>query len=270
MNMKKLLVSGFLIAGIGALSVWGDAILPGHHVVERCVKIENLRDYPDFVLIGVSVHPGGNRTEYIVNQDSCLSKGYKFNAFYLCWTTRDIYDSLGLDQLPVEEAVPDDAAESGDVSQSVFLLSSSIEPYGGMVPDSNDLVKEEITYALKSAENGLELEMVGRIELYEDGTTEEFGPSAAVSFPEGTKSMDRRHTLSPIVTNNYLMYTPSVSGMVQFRITDCRGRTVVSVSRTVKEGATYAHSFRDLSSGVYWVGLVGGVGQWHGMLRLTR
>ncbi len=270
MNMKKVLVSGFLIAGIGALSVWGDVILPGHHVVERCVKIENIRDYPDIVLIGVSVHPGGNWTEYIVVHDSCLSKGYKFNTFYLCWTTGDIYDSLGLEQLPIEEAIPDDPAGSGDVSQSVFLLSSSIEPYGGTVPDSNDLVKEDIIYALKSVGNGLELEMVGRIEHYEDGTTEQFGPSAAVPFPEGIKSTDRRHTLSPIVTDNYLMYTPRASGNMRLCITDCRGRTVVSASRTVKESATYTHSFKGLSSGVYWVSLVGGVGQWHSMLRLIR
>lgn len=270
MKKNRFLAVCVIFAGTSVLPIRGDVILPGTHVVERCVKIDNVQSFPDIVLLGVAVPPGGDRDEYVVKSDSCLTKGYKFNRFYLCWTSRDLFDSLGLENLPIDEALPKGAAKKNVDAQSVFLLSSNIEPYGGAVPDSNPLVKEYITYSLQSNGSGLGLGMVSRVEEYQNGTTKEIELSAS-DFSIGDRKMSNsRSAVTPIVTEQYLMFTSGISGNARLCIRDCRGRTVVSKVVAVESGATYTQTFSNLSSGIYWIDLTGLADTWRTRLNLVR
>jgi hypothetical protein len=80
--MKKLLVAFLsLVNGFA----FADVIPDNSHHVDKCIKIINASDFPEFFILAVTRYPGNDTatSSYIVLPDQCLEKGYKFNIFDL-------------------------------------------------------------------------------------------------------------------------------------------------------------------------------------------
>jgi hypothetical protein len=114
--------------------VSADIILPNTHSLNRCARVVNTNAFPDVVLIGYVTGPGGSMREvYQINNNDCLTKGYKFNSLGIFWLTKEKFNSIGLRSLK-----PTD----------MTLLLENVETPGVYVVDSNPLVREDIEYSL--------------------------------------------------------------------------------------------------------------------------
>ena len=139
--MKKLaifacfsLVAVFLLSSAAS----ADVIPGGYHSVNRCVRIVNLDEFPDVVLIGYYTGPMVKYEAYRIKNNQCLYKGYKLNKFGVYWTTKEKFDSLDLKNLKLADIT--------------FL--EDLQPNGGYVEKSNPLVKEDIEYSIAGFSGG--------------------------------------------------------------------------------------------------------------------
>jgi hypothetical protein len=128
--MKKLLIyTLFSLAFVFFFSstVSADVIAPNTHPLDRCVKIVNLDKFPDVALIGYVTGPMvDNSGINQINNNECLTKGYKFNSLKVYWNTKDKANSI----------VPNN------------LLLDNVEVYGGYIDQNNPLVNESIEYSI--------------------------------------------------------------------------------------------------------------------------
>jgi hypothetical protein len=98
--MKNNRVFGaFGILTLLLITGFADVIVPNFHTVPFCCKLVNISEFPDIVVIGY-LTPSNVR--YIVNQDSCLYRGYKFGGSSFLWAPKHYVDSVGLDSLPIK------------------------------------------------------------------------------------------------------------------------------------------------------------------------
>jgi hypothetical protein len=144
-----------------------DVMPDNSHVLDRCVKVVNLDDFPDIYLIAYVTGPmiDGNESS-IIQQDVCLTKGYKFNTFQILSATKAYIDSIGIDAVDTN-------------NKSIYNLNVDIEPYGGYVDDSNPLIKEEIEYTLiQLSDTTFTLYKSKQTSTYNDGT-----PTQIETFP---------------------------------------------------------------------------------------
>lgn len=164
-----------------------DMIPSDHHYVSRCVKIDNLSDVSDVVLIG-AIQPvfGGQGIEsYVIQEDQCLHKGYKFNGFFVLWVRPTYLQQIGLDNLPIAECL-----RGAPPHASMGILSDEIEPVGPTVPDSNPLLSEELTYSLQVTQSGFELLLTHTESHYANEEEREIGRLtrwSGAALPEGIR-----------------------------------------------------------------------------------
>ncbi|KKT77450.1 MAG: hypothetical protein UW73_C0020G0022 [Microgenomates group bacterium GW2011_GWB1_44_8] len=127
-------------------TVSADIIPPNSHSLDRCVKIVNLNDFSDVVLISYITGPmvQGSEINQIKNSE-CLSKGYKFNSLKIYWNTKDNPNSIDQNN----------------------LLLDNVEVYGGYVDQSNPLIKESIEYSIAGFSGG-------KLILYKSKQTSEY------------------------------------------------------------------------------------------------
>ncbi len=62
---------------------YGDIIPPNSHIVNKCVKITNVNDYPDISLLGVTTCMAFCPQVYVIEPATCLTKGYKLNCLMI-------------------------------------------------------------------------------------------------------------------------------------------------------------------------------------------
>jgi len=172
--MKKFYILFFLACALFiAPAVHADVIPPNSHYVDRCVKIVNLTDFPDVVLVGYYTGPMVQQGEaYQIKNDECLTKGYKFNALKIYYTTQENFKSLDLKNL-------------NTANLSELILDTDVA--GTTVADSNPLIKETLEYSLTKSSNGkYDLYKTQQLSEYNDGTpssTKTFGkPLVSASF----------------------------------------------------------------------------------------
>jgi hypothetical protein len=137
MHQKVILGIFFLLL---ANFVFADVIAPNTHSVEKCVTLNNIDSFQNYVIVGKITGPMINGTTFELNeiqQDTCLTKGYKFNRVEIYAIEKNYY-----------ETIPKESIDFNSVS--VFKSNIDIEPYGGYVADSNPLTKVEIVYSIKS------------------------------------------------------------------------------------------------------------------------
>lgn len=144
-----------------------DVIPQNSHALDRCVKVVNVDAFPNIYLIGYITGPmvDGSDT-YIIKQDECLTKGYKFNTLQILSATKAYIDSIGIDAVDTN-------------NKSIYNLNVDIEPYGGYVDESNPLIEEEIQYTLvQLSDTTFSLYKSKQISTYNDGT-----PTKIETFP---------------------------------------------------------------------------------------
>jgi hypothetical protein len=80
--MKKIFfLILFLLSGIVSFC---DVIPDNSHPVAKCAKIINITDFPEISLLGCIEYAGGDYFEtFVIQPNTCLDKGYKFNNFYI-------------------------------------------------------------------------------------------------------------------------------------------------------------------------------------------
>lgn len=147
MKKKFIYILFFLaVSPFFAPSVFADMVPPNSHYLDRCVKVVNLNDFPNIVLIGNVTGPmvQGSEINQIKNNE-CLSKGYKFNSLAIYWNTKDKPNSIDKNN----------------------LLLNYVEVYGGHIDRNNPLVKENIEYSI-AVDSG------GKLVLYKSKQTSEY------------------------------------------------------------------------------------------------
>jgi hypothetical protein len=165
--MKKIFLFLVSLAILATCLVAADTIPPDSHLVNRCVKFVNLNTYPDVVLIGFYTGPMERPyTAYQIQDNTCLQKGYKFNAFKVYWTTKEKFDTLDLNNLRLGSTGQPTEGWDNITAADLTLLSADIEPFLGYITDSNPLVKETIEYSI--AVSG------GQVTLHKSKTTSEY------------------------------------------------------------------------------------------------
>lgn len=243
-----------------ALMVNADVIEPGHHVIDRCVTITGLEQFPDIALIGAYDGPMvGGVERYLIKEDSCLYKGYKFNRFFIFWAEKSFLESNAIETLPLEQYISSNLAKRKKTFVRVAplgLLSDAIVLNGDMVPDENPVVSEHITYRLIPGigVNAVALSMVEKVTTDTNGleNREVFEPVVNVVGQSG-----RRHFGSAEMAARFscgtLIFTPGFNGRVEADIIDCRGREVASFTRECNCASTYMVPVSSLSAGIYWL-----------------
>ncbi|MBN1758115.1 MAG: hypothetical protein JW863_07355 [Chitinispirillaceae bacterium] len=238
-----------------------DVIPPDHHVVARCVTIANLDEFPDMVIVGgyVPISDAQKVERYVVKPDSCLTKGYKFNSFYLFWADKSYFDVTGLENLPLEELLPQSAKRLAPIlpAPSIGRFSSSPEPYCAPVPDSIPVVREELIYRLViySGSNELTFYLAEKITFDSEGAE----TRKTYEQPVGTiANQPLQPEMTPLCckagkANGYLLFSPQFNGSAFARLIDCHGRTVLQFTRNCHAGYTYHVRAAGLSAGMYWL-----------------
>ncbi len=137
--MKKFLL--IILILIFSLNVFSDVIPPNSHYLDKCVKINNLNDFPNYVFVakitGPIIESGHNKIK-LIKENTCLKKGYKFNKFELFAVKKSYFDSV----------------KKIDFSnENVFPSNIEINPYGGYVSNFDARIKEKIIYSVKEIKN---------------------------------------------------------------------------------------------------------------------
>jgi hypothetical protein len=140
--MKKLLtyiLFSLAFVFLFSSTVSADVIAPNSHSLSRCVKVVNLNEFPNTVLIGYITGPMVDKYEaYQIKNNECLTKGYKFNSLSIYWATKEKFNLIDLKSLKLSD---------------ITLLLENIEPSGGYISDSNPLVKEDVEYSIAGFSN---------------------------------------------------------------------------------------------------------------------
>ena len=113
---------------------WADVMPPNSHLLNRCAKIVNLSSFPEIVLIGNITGPTveNNNETFLIEEDQCLDKGYKFNTLSIYWNTKANPTTL----------VPKN------------LLIESMPTWGGYIDNKNPLIGEVFEYSIIRSPSG--------------------------------------------------------------------------------------------------------------------
>lgn len=150
--MKKLIVLFLLMFMIGisipSVSLADVPTPAGFHSPGLCAKIVNLDQFPNVVLIGYNYGVVYTVEPYVIKNNECLTKGYKFSLLDVYWTTKDNFNLVDLENLNLGK---DGSSNSNyKIPSDLVLLLKEVETlyFGELIPDSNPLIKGTIEYSI--------------------------------------------------------------------------------------------------------------------------
>jgi hypothetical protein len=240
---------------LGTASVFADVIPPNSHYVQRCIKIAGLEQFPDIALVGAIAGPmitGYERS--LIQPDACLSKGYKFNRFYIVWTMRAYLDSVGLADLDLASLLG--SRKAAAAALPVGLLSDQIDPGSYYVPDDDPLVNEEKVYTLYlDGANAPALYLSQQTSQYNDGT-----PARMETFTlsvGGQAGQLAEADGKPLImcSGVRLAYSVPQDGLVKIRISTITGQEVFRTDRDCRKAVMNLILLPQLPAGTYVVTL---------------
>ncbi|WP_053004307.1 hypothetical protein [Flavobacterium sp. ABG] len=119
-----------------------DIVPENSHFVQKCVKITNIKDFPNFSIVACTQRPMERIVEsYILNPNDCIEKGYKFNRLYIMATRRSYLESRpkgSIDWLN---------------DRNIIESSISIDSGGGNVSNDNPMSSVEEYYEIVEITN---------------------------------------------------------------------------------------------------------------------
>ncbi|WP_340818206.1 hypothetical protein [Methanolobus sp. WCC4] len=81
-----------------------DVLFPGTKVIERCVKIDNIGDFPDVVFVGYIRGPVIQcKNSYVIDTDECLTQFYKANDLTVYAVEREYFERTGLENISFDD-----------------------------------------------------------------------------------------------------------------------------------------------------------------------
>jgi len=197
-----------------------DILSPGSHYVEKCAKIVNLDKFPDVVLIGYYTGPmSAEYTAYKVENNQCLTKGYKLNAFSLYWVSKSIYSKLNLKNLAMtsQKVSVSEDSDTKNTPADLISIPISTEIFSGSVDDFNPIIKETDEYSIADVTNDkLSLYLSKKVSDYNDGSPEKvetFANTLSSPTPAASISPNVSHPTPPTKTTS-----PSVSPTTNTKI----------------------------------------------------
>jgi hypothetical protein len=256
MKKSQVIAAIGILFAMNALSL-ADVILPGTHPVQCCTKIVNSGGFPDIIVIGYIRAVNGSTDRYVANQDSCLTKGYKFNGFYLLWTPKSYFDSVGLANLPIDDFIKGLGKKtSGAADSRLHLFTNSLTIGSYIVPDSNTLISVEGAYKLYVNGSNISLYLSEQTSHFSDNTqkTETFPQPTGVKPSQGR--VVRNGAIENIfIKNGIFAFKTEFAEKLEMLICDCKGRTMGKYLKSCIPGCTYVTQFTGLKSGLYWLRL---------------
>jgi hypothetical protein len=256
---KNRIRAAIVFVSIMSALASADVILPNTRVVPRCVKIGNTAGFPDIVVVGYVKAVTSSNMRYVVNQDSCLTKGYKFNSFYVIWTAKSYFDSLGLDSLPIDAFINGLAKKNARTADSpLHLFSTNIALNDSTVPDSSTLVWEKLKYLLYPNGSNIALNLSQKISHFSDSTEEieDYDYLKAIKPSQG-RAVRNGSIENIFIRNGIFTLKAEFTGKLDMSISDCKGRIVGKFIKSCLTGCTYVTNFTGLKSGLYWLRLKG-------------
>jgi hypothetical protein len=258
---RNQIVAAMGFCAILCAVVAADIILPNYHTAWYCARIINVADFPDITVIGYIGPPTASaNTRYIVNQDSCLLKGYKYSSYYFIWAPKHYVDSVGLDSLPLSTFVKGLAKKNGRASvqetSDLHLLSKAINTYGILVPDSIKLISEEFFYKLFPGNSNMYVYLWKTISHFSDSTSkvDTFAQPSGVR-PSQIRVVPRYGVEDIFLKNGIFTFKAEFNGNLEMALIDCRGRIAQRYSKSCAFGRTYVSDLGKLTSGLYWLRL---------------
>lgn len=103
---------------------------PNSHYLDYCAKITNLDQFPDIVILGKIT--GIQNDVTVITNNTCISKGYKFNSISVYWNTKD----------------------KGTIVDSSNLLIENMNVWVGYEDNISPLSKETVEYSLAKSVSG--------------------------------------------------------------------------------------------------------------------
>jgi hypothetical protein len=151
----KMKTSVFFLVFLSYSICFADIKPKDSHLLNKCVKIVNIEEFPELVLIQYVIGMGGKRWASLIS-DKCLDKGYKFNGFRIYALNKSYFD-----QFPTLEEIP-------FKDNNNFI---TLNPFGGWISNSNHLSGLIQEYKILGLENDkLNLYLYRETKKYNDGT----------------------------------------------------------------------------------------------------
>ena len=188
----------FMVIGLAPVIALADLPPPtGFHSPGLCAKIVNLDQFPNVVLVGYNYGPVSTVKPYVIKNNECLVKGYKFTSLDILWTTKDKFNLVDLDNLNL--GIDGSSNSNYKIPTDMNLLLKSVETmyFGELIPDTNPLIKGTIEYSLYEIPDdvlgfALDLYKSKQISEYNNGTSpkvETFSNSNPTSYNFGTVTL---------------------------------------------------------------------------------
>ncbi|MEZ5335281.1 MAG: hypothetical protein R2741_08615 [Methanolobus sp.] len=155
----KISILLFIIILISIVPAQADIMTPGMKSIDRCVKIANLNEFPDIVLIGYISGPviqGEN--PYIITSNTCLTQFYKANDLTIYAIEKNYLDRVGIENINFE------------TDSRILRYKMEIDPDSRTIGIANPLDSEDIYYSIAGfTEEGLVLYESKRVSSYAAG-----------------------------------------------------------------------------------------------------
>jgi hypothetical protein len=246
----KLFLAGLCVSGF-FLNAKADVIPDGFYPVGRCVRIINTSSFPDIYVIG-AVHAVNNKNfSYIINKDSCLTNGYKFNTCGFFWVDKSIVDSTRLENIDMIPYINDSLLAAKAGFYKIHVPTTIIFT---LAPDGDSLIDELFEYALVSNSANITLTLYRHIQTFRSGSQKvvSFDPAPVRDIISNTKLPE---SAGIEISPQRLIVESMVNGKMSGRILDCRGRVAMKFDRMAKAGETHMLKISDVKSGFYILSL---------------
>jgi hypothetical protein len=157
--MKTFKFTFIIWALLVAQPIMADVIPDDSHYVEKCVKITNIDDFENLILLGYVKYVGAeHETTYKISSSECLTKGYKFNTLEIYAVHNNNIDGLDINII--------------DLPNKEYALKSNItiEPYAGYFSNSDPTLGiQEFYKIIGFTENEVILYLNKKVTTYNNG-----------------------------------------------------------------------------------------------------
>ncbi|WP_233085079.1 hypothetical protein [Methanococcoides orientis] len=137
-----------------------DVLFPGTRGMERCVKIVNLDEFPEIVMVGHITGPVIQcENPYIISSDECLTKFYKANDLTIYAIDKDYLEAKGLENIDLE------------TDPKLCYYEVEINPEWDVVNEDDPLIREDLEYSIAGfLEDSLVIYTSRKVSRYNDVT----------------------------------------------------------------------------------------------------
>jgi len=150
--MKKIIF--LFILSIIPLIAFSDVAPSDMHLVDNKILFTNLNEFPEIVLLGFILGPTYDSPHFfIIENNTSLQKGYKFNDFGMYWASSKYVEHVGVENIvinlnPGKEQYWGDYFLEVTNDPNIHFVTSAIDPGDFWVDDYDDLQVQICEYEI--------------------------------------------------------------------------------------------------------------------------